>query len=68
MGSLAGKTGKPLSLDDIEGKKDNQIFVITIQERNHCELHIKYQEWFRKYDEELKEIERKKIEEKELEQ
>jgi hypothetical protein len=39
--------------------------VITISERHHCDLHVKYQEWFRKYDEELKEIERKKIEEKE---
>ena len=65
---MAGKTGKPLSLDDIEGKKDNQIFVITIQERKHCELHVKYQDWFRKYEEEVKEAERKKQEEKELEQ
>ena len=27
------KTGKPISLDDIDGKKDNYIFMVTVDAR-----------------------------------
>lgn len=37
------------------GKRDNQIFMISIEARCQCGLHNKYQDWMQKCEEELKE-------------
>jgi hypothetical protein len=39
--TISSKTGKLVMYED-EGKKDNQIFVITIETRHKCDLHNKY--------------------------
>ena len=49
-------------------KKENQIFVISIDPRCHCGLYNKYQAWIHKCEEEIKEAERKMQEERENQQ
>jgi hypothetical protein len=52
---------------DMDGiKKENQVFIINIEARCKCNLHHKYQDWMHKCEEEMKELERKKQEEREL--
>ncbi|CDW88817.1 protein kinase domain containing protein [Stylonychia lemnae] len=49
-------------------RKENQFFIINIQPRHKCDLHTKYHDWIQRYEEELKEAERKKQEEREQQQ
>jgi uncharacterized Zn-finger protein len=49
-------------------KKENHIFYINIEPRCKCGLHNAYHDWIHKCEEEIKESERKKQEERELQQ
>ena len=44
------------------------VFLITIEHRSKCKLHQKYNEWLTKYEEEQKELEKKRLEEQDLKQ
>ena len=44
----------------VQERKENAVFVINIEPRCKCKLHLKYQEWIKKCEEEAKEEELKK--------
>ena len=44
------------------------VFLITIEHRKNCKLHKKYNEWLTKFEEEQKELEKKRMEEQDLKQ
>lgn len=44
------------------------IFLITIEHRESCQLHARYSEYLNRLEEQRKEVERKRLEEQELRQ
>ena len=52
-----------LGVADMINEDDQPVFLITIEERFHCKLHKKYNEKLAKYEEEQKELEKKRLEE-----
>lgn len=59
---LANSAGSLMMKRDI---MHHQMFVIKIEPRGKCGLHNKYHAWINKCEEEIREAERKRIEEKE---
>ena len=61
-------SGGASAVNMIKPQASTPVFLITIENRDHCKLHKKYNEWLTKYEEEQKELEKKRLEEQDLKQ
>lgn len=57
-----------LGKDAGRGHHSASVFMITIEDRPGCKLHKQYNEWLTKYEEEQRELDRKRLEEQDLQQ
>lgn len=65
---MRGGSGSGAGANMVKTQAQTPVFLITIEDRETCKLHRKYNEWLTKYEEEQKELEKKRLEEQDLKQ